>query len=589
MNIITEVTKNGRIQDGIATILKLDDETFERVIERMRPSNGKFEDFNFYYITDKCSRPDRVSQLGLEEFNIDGKEVVRGYYANGSQVSVQELFPMFEKLLDGFPKGSTLHTRLTRLLETRGLEAFKEDYVNTNPFANTDAVNKVFDILSNQELFDKFLDYENNKEAFAIEGVEHPKNEICSTIVRIFGGTHYNYESREIEAIKSNFYIPDLPEFQERLKQAYEAINFERYSNGTYEYRSILAGTVLSRREQEPEFKINPDLRSAVYDKMPKDLSLEEKAVWVYIKLCQQLLYDEGTLYKRRMERAEDIPEFSKEIMEGIKPGSKVDCINFSRMFAKFINEFNGDIDAVVLVNGEGSRLHSFVGLYTEKVSAIFDGTGTQSGRPMDDLMRTKLGLPLFGIVARFDDDKILSTAMRKIYPMVLGREPSTQDEYREAFKAKPTDALNEDNLGEILGLAVKIGRDKGLSGNELTQFLDAVSHMDFFGPYLEKFYIGRKTERDGQESYDRIILFRRTTYGQKNDNPFYAVETKTGEVIELSKEEVSKQYQGCKWESELHKCEDVDLSEKTEDSKKDKTSNGVPNPPTAPEDHGDR
>ena len=35
MNIITEVTKNGRIQDGIATILKLDDETFEKVIERI--------------------------------------------------------------------------------------------------------------------------------------------------------------------------------------------------------------------------------------------------------------------------------------------------------------------------------------------------------------------------------------------------------------------------------------------------------------------------------------------------------------------------------------------------------------------------
>ena len=77
---------------------------------------------------------------------IDGKEVVRGYYANGSRVSVQELFSMFEKLLAGFPEGYPLHTRLERLLETRGLEAFKENYVNTNSITNSDVVNKVFEI-----------------------------------------------------------------------------------------------------------------------------------------------------------------------------------------------------------------------------------------------------------------------------------------------------------------------------------------------------------------------------------------------------------------------------------------------------------
>lgn len=350
MNIITEVTKNGRIQDGIATILKLDDETFERVIERMRPLNGKMEDFNFYYVTDSCSRPDRASQLGLEEFNIDGKEVVRGYYASGSQISAQELFPMFEKLLAGFPEGSSVHTRLIRLLETRGLEAFKENYVNTNYSANSDVVNKVFEILSNQELFDKFLDYDHNKEAFKIEGVESPKYEICATISRIFGELNNSQKTIELQNIQAHFYIPELPKVQERVRQAYEKINFNRYIGGMYEFRSPVVGTAISRKGEEPDFAINPNLVSAVYDGMPKDLSLEEKAVYVYAKLCKLLLYDEGALYKRRMERADYITPYSKEVMEAIVPGSKVDCVNFSRMFAKFVNQFDGDIGAVVLV-----------------------------------------------------------------------------------------------------------------------------------------------------------------------------------------------------------------------------------------------
>lgn len=589
MNIITEVTKNGRIQDGIATILKLDDETFERVIERMRPLNGQMEEFNFYYVTDSCTRPDRASQLGLEEFNIDGKEVVRGYYASGSQISVQELFPMFEKLLAGFPEGSSLHTRLVRLLETRGLEAFKENYVNTNYSANSDVVNKVFEILSNQELFDKFLDYDHNQESFEIEGVKSPKHEICTAIWRIFGEIHDNDTSRELENTKAHFYIPELPKMQERVKEAYEKINFNRYIGGMYEFRSPVSGTAISRKGEEPDFEINQDLVSAVYDGMPKDLSLEEKATYVYAKLCKLLLYDEGALYKRRMERADYITPYSKEVMEAIIPGSKVDCVNFSRMFARFVNQFDGDIGAVVLASGEGSRMHSFVGLYTENVSASFDGTGTQAGGVSDDLMKAKLGLPLYGIVARYDKDRVLSNAVKKVYPMVLGREPITQAEYMKAFETKSNIEVGRDNLGDVLKLAVKIGKERGLAGNELTQFLDAVSHMEVFDPYLEKFYIGQKTERDGEKSFDRVILFRRSSFGLENDNPFYAIETKSGEVKELDKEGVKREYRGCEWESELHKCEDVDLSEGVEENKKDKNQNVATNPPSVPEDHGDR
>ena len=356
-----------------------------------------------------------------------------------------------------------------------------------------------------------------------------------------------------------------------------------------YEFRSPVAGTAISRKGEEPDFTINPELVSAVYEGMPKDLSLEEKATFVYAKLCKLLLYDEGALYKRRLERADYITPYSKDVMEAIIPGSKVDCVNFSRMFAKFVNQFDGDIGAVVLASGEGSRMHSYVGLYTENVSASFDGTGTQAGGVSDDLMKAKLGLPLYGIVARYDKDRVLSNAVKKVYPMVLGREPITQAEYMKAFETKSNIEVGKDNLGDVLKLAVKIGKERGLAGNELTQFLDAVSHMEVFGSYLEKFYIGQKTERDGEKSFDRVILFRRSSFGLENDNPFYVVETKSGEVKELDKEGVRKAYRGCEWESELHKCEDIDLSGEVEENTPDKTQNTLKNPPTAPEDHGDR
>lgn len=150
MNIITEVSKTGRIQDGIGTILKLDNATFEKVIERLDPTNG-MEEFNFYYATDECKQPDRDVQLGLEEYHQNGETVVRGYFALGSKVETSELFAMFQKLLDGFGEGTEEHKRLSRLLETRGVEAFKQYYVKRNSRVNPDVLDMAFDIVSDEE------------------------------------------------------------------------------------------------------------------------------------------------------------------------------------------------------------------------------------------------------------------------------------------------------------------------------------------------------------------------------------------------------------------------------------------------------
>lgn len=559
MNIITETSRNGRIQDGIATILKLDDDTFDKVIEELKPTTSRIENINFYYSTDTCIHPQYDMQLGLEQFYSNGRSIIRGYYADGSKVPIPELFSMFERLLAGFPEGTRENTRLHRLLETRGLEAYKDYFQATSYGIDRRVLDKVFDILSNQELYEKFLDFDNNAAEFVMEGVAEPKREICKAMGQIFGEERQSGELRGAVEIGKDFYIPEMQDFQEKVKKAYDAINFTRYTNGLYEFRSSLGGTVVSRKADEPEFTIHPELRAAVYNDMPEDLSLEEKLIFIYGKLCKNLLYDEGFLYRNELNNVHYEGEFSREVMESIKPGSKVVCTDFSRMFAKFVNEIPEDVEAVLITSGEGRRMHFFAGVYTDKISATFDGTYAER-QTTDDLLKAKLSMPLKGITARFDRDEILGPALAKVLPMIIGDTPMRTQDYIEKLDDLPKQELGKDNLDLRVKAAVEIAKKKGLYGNELTQFLNAIRHIDFFGPFIEQYYIGKPTQRNDQDSFDRIILLRRKNFGMENKRPFQVVITKSAEIEELTVSQIEEKYSDCVWEDPFHKSPDITL-----------------------------
>ena len=162
MNIVTEKEVSGRLIDGMKTILTLSDEDFNRLLEELVPPKGKeyLESIRFYYVTDLSECPSNPIQLGLEKTHEAGKFIGRSYYG-AKTVPTYELFYQFKQLLSHFEPNSKNYKRIVEILKTRDIEAFKLSLLDKK-IGDKDLLDKVFEILSDEDTFNKFLDFENN-------------------------------------------------------------------------------------------------------------------------------------------------------------------------------------------------------------------------------------------------------------------------------------------------------------------------------------------------------------------------------------------------------------------------------------------
>ncbi len=531
MNIITEKKVNGRLIDGMRTLLTLSDEEFDNLIEMLKPREGEsLEGIHFYYTTDQSECPDNPIQLGLEKMHENGKLIGRAYFGS-KKIQVHDLFYQFEHLLSNFKSDSRNYNRIVKLLKTRDIDAFKLNLL-TRGIGDKKLLDKVFEIFSDEETFKKFLDFENNKDEFLIDGEQRKIAEYLKCIGSILGTKNSKDQFEKSNDIYSDFYIPHFYHYQDRCIEIYYKYNMDRYTNPLYEFRRfnslIHIHDSIIRKDEEPEWKLNPELREAVYKDFPEDSSLEEKAMYIYCKLCQLFQYDEGYFYKDKLPGERYEHTFSKEHLESIKPSSKITCWDFSRICSKMINELDGEIESVIISEGENQG-HFSVGFYTDKVSAILDAINANS-KGTNDLMKAKNGIELEGFKIISDRDGLIPKALEKVYPQVLGKKQISILEYMRQLKALPIEDV-ENNLENKMKAFVDVMRENNINGNEAIQALNVCYDTGFLGESLKRAYVGRlATDPEGVE---RSVLIVAKTEKMRPDTTVYSIDTQS---LKLSK-----------------------------------------------------
>ena len=211
--------------------------------------------------------------------------------------------------------------------------------------------------------------------------------------------------------------LSEIKEYKKRYSVIYDKYNMDRILVPMYEFRDYMGekgpSDKILRKEDEPDWTINEELFKYVFGEMPYDFTLEEKIMYIYCKLCSILSYDDRYFYREQLKDDTFSSAFSKEELEGIKPGSKITCWSFSRVFAKCINELKGDVEGVVVLEG-GSTGHYLTGFYTDKISAMADAVNVVIGGT-NDLMRAKNGIDFAGIHAISDRNGVLEKALNKV------------------------------------------------------------------------------------------------------------------------------------------------------------------------------
>lgn len=530
MNIITEKQINGRFLDGLKTIITLNDEDFERLIEALKPSREKeyLEGIYFYYTTDQSECPSNPLQLGLEKTYENGKLIGRAYFGT-KKVQTYQLFYQFDNLLKNFDESSQTYNRIVRILETRNIEAFKSVLL-TREIGDKELIDKTFEILSDEETFQKFLDFQNNKEVFRLNGVQRELPDYLKCLGSIFGNKNSVGLLEKSNDILTDYYIPKIFDYQERYSAIFDTYNMDRYINPLYEFRRLNVLTHIHdrviRSGEEPEWEVNPELRECVYKDFPETGTLEEKVMHIYSKLCKELNYDEGYFYKDKLSEDRYEYTFSKEHLEAIKRNSAITCWDFSRICSKLINELEGDIEAVIISQGENQG-HFSVGFYTDKVSAILEAINTKS-KGTNDLMKAKNGIELEGIEIVSDRENLIAKALENVYPRVVGKKQISIVEYMRQLRRTP-DVEVPNNLKMKIQSFVEVMRENNIIGNEAMQALNVYYNTGFFGDELKKAYVGRESKnQDGEEKFKRSVLIISKSETMSPDTTVYSIDTQS-------------------------------------------------------------
>lgn len=577
MDIVTEKAFKDRLSDGIDTIVNLTEEDFGKFIDMLTiEPYKKIEDYiYFFYSTDNCRHPDNDIKLGLDE-----KNERRYLHLPGYCYSIPEFISKFESYVQSFEEDSNEYLRYNKIITTRNMDALKNYFSGKNR-EDSELVDKLFEVLTNPNICEKFMNFDKHRDFFKIDGKECQIDDYLKKFGEIF---KYRDETKLEE---NSFFVGNsliekfrLPEnikstMYQNAIQIYKAYHekYTRYVDRRYEFRELDNENdfVAFRSWYDPDWNISEALRVSILNDMPQDLSLEEKALFIYTKLCQELEFNEEYAYRDKDISSQFKSDFSKKHLESIKPGSKITCFDFSRIFSKFVNELDGDIEAVVISQGI-NRGHFLTGFYTDNVSVRLEAINTNlygRGDPTNDLMKAKNGIKLRGIQPIFDRDRIINSSLNKIYSLVYGKDALSIKDFVQKLKTLPKTDVPDD-IEIKLQSFIEAMKDSGIVGNEFVQTLDGMYKAKFFGNNVEKAYLGRRINIDGEKYIQRMVLFRQKGKEEQEEPHFYLIDTSTLEMAKpTSQQLIDKLNSGSIiYESEKHKITGIDKEAKDDTAK---------------------
>ncbi|MBQ3408372.1 MAG: hypothetical protein IJH12_04110 [Clostridia bacterium] len=481
------------------------------------------------------------------------ERLILGYDdVDAENCNLAEYLEYIAKKMETMDKSSVEYQNLNEFMKQRNLNEYGFELREEFDLVFSNGVfYKVIEILTDEDTRNKFIDYQNNKEAFYVtyeqNGKIYPASMSIDIFIRImtsmFGAPNENGEL-DNQRLYSQFYIPDIEKYKKAYLEMYERLEFERYIPKDYRFKNYYISESVAciiKDDSEPQWKLNDAVRDAVYSGIPEDLSIEEEAIYVYYKLCQLFTYDEGYVYRDKLKKQNYTSKFSKDYLEGIVPGDKITCYDFSRIYAKIISEMEQEIDGVIISTGLNNG-HFFTGFSTKEGAVeleAINATRSEDGEILNDLLRAKLGQKLEGIRTVFGHDEVFKNANEKIYNIFNKQHEKNQAEgLIEEIKQEQDEEIPQ-NFELCAQILIENMKKIGISGNEFSMVFSNILRKGLFGDNIDCAYIGTIEKKENKEKgYKRIIC---VCEKQDEKFKFYLIDTGSLELTKSSEDEIKR------------------------------------------------
>ena len=318
--------------------------------------------------------------------------------------------------------------------------------------------------------------------------------------------------------------------------------------------------------------KLNKDLEQKIISNMPEDLSDLEKAMYIYIKMCKTLSYDEEYYAVNQKGDAVEKHQDLKYVSEITLDNPKAVCFEFNVIYTKFLHDLGINFQSnyknmIGEVYGDGHvELDFRVGKYlvhADSVTTILGG----------DIVRSKLNQPIIGLTCEnlnLKTKEEFNNSLNKVYTLINEEDKNNK---------KPADTI--ENLLEEY--------------KNLTENVQKLKIKDKFNILMEKI---ASTELKGIDAYYYILKMKKIffTPDEEVDNLSFNLirnnlpidEDKTASVIGIftvndysfNEYEMLNDYYLVNEEMNVSKISKDEIAEKFDSGEYDyikKTDSGIP------------
>jgi len=479
--------------------------------------------------------------------------IVNGDIGNRLEYKKIQLFNAIKNIVKPYEEDKNIMSRFDNLKESLFLNKFIIKHYNDNFKINVENKEYEVPILALIELInlkeDKFSEVcENDK----IKTINEIPKDYFLYILKIFIEDNKLIEDYIIPSNIFNNYTM----LKEGQLIDIDAINkFLKTTDTKYKY-----------------IKLNKDLEQKIISNMPEDLSDLEKAMYIYIKMCKTLSYDEEYYAVNQKGDAVEKHQVLKYISEITLDNPKAVCFEFNVIYTKFLHDLGINFQSnyknmIGEVYGDGHvELDFRVGKYlvhADSVTTILGG----------DIVRSKLNQPIIGLTCEnlnLKTKEEFNNSLNKVYTLINEEDKNNK---------KPADTI--ENLLEEY--------------KNLTENVQKLKIKDKFNILMEKI---ASTELKGIDAYYYILKMKKIffTPDEEVDNLSFNLirnnlpmdEDKTASVIGIftvndysfNEYEMLNDYYLVNEEMNVSKISKDEIAEKFDSGEYDyikKTDSGIP------------
>ena len=436
------------------------------------------------------------------------------------------------------------------------------------------------DSLKNSISFEKFLEkHKGNKYNIDIDGNKYsiPIEQLVSLMQlpnEQFDNLCSSTDMKEINGIPKEYLIYASFKFSRENKALEEYLMPDIIANRYRDIGSLqkidlqaINKHLTTTDTKYQNIQINNDLKQSIISDIPEDATDLEKAIYIYIKMCKLLTYDEEYYAVNQKGIATEKHKSTDYVSSITLENNKVVCFEFNLIYSKLLNElgihFSSDYKGMVgEAYGDGHASLEFRSgkflISADSVTTILQG----------DIMQAKLNQPLVGLKCinrNQQTQQEFKESLTKMYQLIAHQENSlsenkqvehiqTLDELLEEYSHVTTN-IQDISLNERLSILVSKVNSTGMLGIDSLSYVLQLRKI-LFTEEQRKNNIGITIVRNNEPFEEgkiamasAIFTLNGQSFVETPDQNVYYYFNPNYELVPITKEELQTRFNDGKFE----------------------------------------